>query len=153
MEEVNDTCDGCVHAHILIINEGTEEERPRIECRRYPPQMFVLRDEDDVDQVWSGFPNALERCGEYFDENRVNTLKNVTSQPTHIIQYGTIGAYPDDSVEIESTAPLTQHDIERVVAAFRETDRRNFTSADNFLNDQPVRARIRRVGEPWESEL
>jgi len=163
MEEVDDTCNGCAHAHIIIINQGEQDERPRIECRRYPPQMFVLRNDDGVDEVWSGFPNALERCGEYFNESRVDAPRRIaqrkvdpvsnTEQPTHITQYGTIGAYPDDTVVIESTAPLSQHDIDRAVTAFYETGRSNFTSLNNFLNDQPVRARIRKIGNPWESEL
>ena len=39
---------------------ATDDEDARAECRRYPPQMFVFEGE-----VFNGFPNAEDRCGEY----------------------------------------------------------------------------------------
>ena len=49
-------CTSCAHCHPII----TEGESLVEECRRYPPQVFILEGE-----FTQSFPNAGERCGEF----------------------------------------------------------------------------------------
>jgi hypothetical protein len=55
---IDATCDGCIYAIPLILEDGDVVEK----CRRYPPVLFVL---DGV--VNQGSPDADKRCGEYND--------------------------------------------------------------------------------------
>lgn len=56
MSDINETCEGCVYAHVTIM----ENNEPVMRCRRYPPQLFVQDGE-----ICQAFPDAWRRCGEY----------------------------------------------------------------------------------------
>jgi hypothetical protein len=55
-----DQCGTCRHAHISF--DPDDPEQPTMECRRYPPQVFVLNDEPA--QAFPSIDSDMS-CGEW----------------------------------------------------------------------------------------